>query len=568
MTQQAQPETRSTEAPGALESAFPFLPGLYSCQLALPAIVAAEQELWRAIVSSPGHLDAGIRLGLACAAFRCQAEPRSSSLGRAAVDFALDPRLEAFAITLSSCPEPLTLHDIKWLTESGLAGSALMEAVTAIGMAHFFLSLAKGCESEFEWHGTTVTRQSKLSQPQEEGLSEEPLLGIPPVEPEELNQSNAILREQYGFVPNLFAIQSHCTEISNSQIKLLDALLFGEDHLSRAQKELIVLRLAALNCNTYLVTIQVNILGLMGVEVEECDKIIDTGKCAGLSQAEQILLEEAGKLSLLSDPASASFNRVRLQEHGFTDAQVTEGIAIAALANFLSTVQFGLNPAPDFPPHRVFKRKDLYPSPTDRRPTVDGGGIDPDWDLVAQVRDGNREVFAELVRRHSRRVFGTLAGLLGNVDDARDSTQDVFLKAFQNIGNFEGRSRFSTWITSIAVNTGTELLRRRRPTESLDDTDEEGSFRPRQIRSWVDDPEEQLAKAQMNDLVRQGILRLPEKYRVALLLRDINQIPTEEAAAALNLSVPALKARVLRGRLMLRESLTPHFSRLKGEGDV
>ena len=72
----------------------------------------------------------------------------------------------------------------------------------------------------------------------------------------------------------------------------------------------------------------------------------------------------------------------------------------------------------------------------------------------------------------------------------------------------------------------------------------------------------------MNDLVGQGILRLPEKYRIALLLRDINQIPTEEAAAALNLSVPALKARVLRGRLMLRESLTPHFRRLKGEGDV
>src|SRR5436309_1083757 len=82
----------------------------------------------------------------------------------------------------------------------------------------------------------------------------------------------------------------------------------------------------------------------------------------------------------------------------------------------------------------------------------------------------------------------------------------------------------------------------------------------RQVQSWLPDPEQQLAKAQINDLVRQTVVRVPEKYRVALLLRDINQIPAEEVATALNFSVPALKARVLRERLMLRESLAPHFS--------
>jgi RNA polymerase sigma-70 factor (ECF subfamily) len=568
MTQQAQPKTQSAEAPATLESVFPFLPGLYSSQLALPALVAAERELWGAITAPKGALDSGIRIQLAHAAIRAQAEPRSSPFRQVGVKSALNPALETFATELSSCPEALSLHDIKWLTESGLVGSALIEAVSAIGMAQFFPTLAKSSESRSEWHWTVATKQSKLPQHPEEGPSEEPLLDIPPLEPMELKRSNSILREQYGFVPNLFAIQSHCPEISNGQVKVLDTLLFGEDHLSRTQKELIVLRLAALDCNTYLVTMQVNILGLFGVGVEECDQIIDTGKCARLSQAEEILLQEVGKLSLLADPVSTPFNRTLLQEHGFTDSQIAEGVATAALANFLFTVQLGLNPAPDFPPHRILRRKDLYPSDTDLRPTSDAGIIDPDVDLVAQVKAGNTEAFADLVRRHTRRVFGTLAGLLGNVDDARDSTQDVFLKAFQNIGNFQGRSRFSTWITSIAVNTGTELLRRRRPTESLDDTDEDASFRPRQIRSWVEDPEQQLAKAQINDLVRQGILRLPEKYRVALLLRDINQIPTEEAAVALNLSVPALKARVLRGRLMLRESLTPHFSRSRGEGDV
>jgi len=210
----------------------------------------------------------------------------------------------------------------------------------------------------------------------------------------------------------------------------------------------------------------------------------------------------------------------------------------------------------------------LYPSDAHLRPTPDDSFVDPDSGLVVQVKEGNTEVFAELVRRHTRRVFGTLAGMLGNADDARDSTQEVFLKAFQNIDRFRGRSKFSTWLMSIAVNTGTELLRHRKPTESLDDTDDESCFRPRQIQSWVPDPEQQLAKAQISDLVRQGVVRLPEKYRVAVLLRDVNQIPTDEVAAALNLSVPALKARVLRGRLMLRESLAPHFSRPRGGSNV
>ena len=155
--------------------------------------------------------------------------------------------------------------------------------------------------------------------------------------------------------------------------------------------------------------------------------------------------------------------------------------------------------------------------------------------------------------------------MLGNAEEARDATQDTFLKAFEHIDKFEARSRFSTWLMSIAINTGTEQLRRRRPIESLDESEDEKSFRPRQVQSWVDDPEQALAKSQVNALVRKGVLRLPEKYRVALLLRDIDQLSTEDTAEALGLSVPATKARVLRGRLMLRESLAPHFSRGRGD---
>ena len=134
------------------------------------------------------------------------------------------------------------------------------------------------------------------------------------------------------------------------------------------------------------------------------------------------------------------------------------------------------------------------------------------------------------------------------------------MKAFENIGRFQGRSKFSTWLTSIAINAGTDLLRRRKPSEPLEEQGDEG-FRPRLVQKWAEDPERLLAASQMNELVREAVLCLPEKYRIAVLLRDINQLSTEEAAAALDLSVPALKARVLRGRLMLRETLAQHFVR-------
>ena len=137
------------------------------------------------------------------------------------------------------------------------------------------------------------------------------------------------------------------------------------------------------------------------------------------------------------------------------------------------------------------------------------------------------------------------------------------MKAYEKIGQFKGRSKFSTWLLSIAINTGTEILRRRKALEPLAEAGDDDDFRPRQVKSWVDDPEQLFSAAQRSQLVQEGILRLPEKYRVALILRDINQLSSEEAAAALELSVPALKARVLRGRLMLRESLAPHFIRIE-----
>jgi RNA polymerase sigma-70 factor, ECF subfamily len=343
---------------------------------------------------------------------------------------------------------------------------------------------------------------------------------------------------------------------------LLESVLFLDDGLNRVQKEYVLLAISAANLNTYCATLHSHALNILGVALEESDRIVADHRHSGISGTDRTLLDETLKLAILPVRSSQRFETERLRTQGFTERQIVEAVVVSGLANFLNTLQAGVGATADFPPRKVFGPKDLYLFSDRSRPISDATfPEDPDSALVARVREGNIDVFEELVRRHSRRIFGTLAGLVGNIEDARDATQEVFLKAFENIGRFQGRSKFSTWLTSIAINTGTDFLRQRKPSESLEETQDDEGFRPRQVQKWSDDPERLVATSQMNELVREAVLRLPEKYRIAVLLRDINQLSTEEAAEVLELSVPALKARVLRGRLMLRESLAPHFIR-------
>ena len=146
--------------------------------------------------------------------------------------------------------------------------------------------------------------------------------------------------------------------------------------------------------------------------------------------------------------------------------------------------------------------------------------------------------------------------------------QDVLLKAFKHISGFQGRSKFSTWLVSVARNTALQRLRERRNDESLDEgrVDEDDDYRPRQVRAWQDDPEQQYAESEVKQLVEKGIMGLPRKYRQVVMMRDIDQLSTDEVARQLGLTVPAVKVRLLRGRLMLREVLSPHFAKdVKGE---
>ena len=369
----------------------------------------------------------------------------------------------------------------------------------------------------------------------------------------------ARFRELYGFIPRVFRLQTPLGDIVEKQGAMLEALLGNENCLSRAQKERILLTVSAANQSQYGVALHEQMLKVLGVPEAEIAHIVNGGSPEG---PDGELIAFARRL-VLSPLELREADVERLRRVGFREPQIVEVVILIGACNLFNTLQFGTGATPDFAPRTIpppVAQNNAHPEPAELRPIIEEVQEDPDAEWVIRAKNGDLGAFEGLVERHTQRVYRTLIGLLGNPDDAKDALQDTFLKAFQSLPGFERRSRFSTWLVSIASNTGLQRLRERRQVESLDeDASDHEEFRPRQIRAWGDDPEEMYSKAERRALVEQAISRLPAKYRMVLVLRDVQQLSTDEAAASLGLGVPALKARLLRGRLMLREALAPHF---------
>lgn len=189
--------------------------------------------------------------------------------------------------------------------------------------------------------------------------------------------------------------------------------------------------------------------------------------------------------------------------------------------------------------------------------------------LVGAARKGDIGAFEELVRRYDRNVFRIAQHITQNREDAEDVVQDAFLKAYQNLGQFQGQSKFYTWLVRIAVNEALMRLRRRRPERmvSLDeDVKTEEDSMPREIADWSPNPEQQYTQGELKDILSRTIQGLPASFRTVFVLRDVEGLSTEETAEALGLSIPAVKSRLLRARLQLRERLNKYFKKRR-DGD-
>src|SRR6266571_6771587 len=184
--------------------------------------------------------------------------------------------------------------------------------------------------------------------------------------------------------------------------------------------------------------------------------------------------------------------------------------------------------------------------------------------LVQAAKGGDVGAFEDLVKRYDRNVFRIAQHITQNREDAEDVVQDAFLKAYSNLEQFQGQSKFYTWLVRIAVNEALMKLRRRRPERmvSLDeDVKTEEDSVPREVADWSPNPEQLYKQAELKEILSKTIQGLPPSFRTVFVLRDVEGLSTEETAEALELSIPAVKSRLLRARLQLRERLNKYFKK-------
>jgi len=185
-----------------------------------------------------------------------------------------------------------------------------------------------------------------------------------------------------------------------------------------------------------------------------------------------------------------------------------------------------------------------------------------DPELVARAKAGDAEAFGVLVERHESKVYGLCLKMLGNPEDAEDCLQEVFIKAFEALPRFREEARFSTWIYRIATNACLMRLRKRKlETVSLDQPVDlgDGSV-TRDVEDWSADPAADVMTDELGDVLTEHINELEPDNRIVFLLRDIHGMSTGDTATVLGLSVPAVKSRLHRARLFLRERLTSYFA--------
>ena len=194
---------------------------------------------------------------------------------------------------------------------------------------------------------------------------------------------------------------------------------------------------------------------------------------------------------------------------------------------------------------------------------------DEDADLVLASKAGDIAAFDELVTRYDRKLLRIVQHIIHNLDDAQDVVQETFLKAFQNLGNFRGDSKFSTWLIRIAVNQSLMALRKQQTKQRAGvefpiKADEEGRLTI-DLSDGRPNPEELYKTSELRQLLTGALQELRPTLRVVFVLHDVEGHSLRETAEALGLSLAAVKTRSLRARLQLRERLSTYFSEMSGK---
>ena len=185
--------------------------------------------------------------------------------------------------------------------------------------------------------------------------------------------------------------------------------------------------------------------------------------------------------------------------------------------------------------------------------TLDG----PDRSLVEMSREGHKDAFGELIRRHYRRCIDLATLFLRNRCDAEDQVQIACSKAYVRLNQFHGDAEFATWLLRIVSNECLMFIREKRRARFvyLDDTSRRADGSPMELPACGPDPEGELGLSELKQALRTEIRRVPPLLRNVIMLRDIQELPMKDVAEALEIGVPAAKSRLLRGRTELRSRL-------------
>jgi RNA polymerase sigma-70 factor, ECF subfamily len=179
-----------------------------------------------------------------------------------------------------------------------------------------------------------------------------------------------------------------------------------------------------------------------------------------------------------------------------------------------------------------------------------------DEEIVKRVLEGDVSLFEIIIRRHNQLLYRVTRSIVGNDSEAEDVMQETYVRAFEHLEQFAGRSQFRTWLTRIAVNEALARSERGKRFQYPDERHESMSGDPMDLfLSLEPSPEEKVSESEMRGLLEQAIARLPESYRSVLLLRDVEEISGEEVARMLNLSEATVKVRLHRARRTLRRTI-------------
>ncbi len=191
-----------------------------------------------------------------------------------------------------------------------------------------------------------------------------------------------------------------------------------------------------------------------------------------------------------------------------------------------------------------------------------GNKVETEGFSLEALQAGDPQEFSRLVDAYSSKIYRLAIKMLNQQQDAEDVLQETFVKAYRGLKTFDGRSKISTWLFRIATNEALMVIRRKHPDiVSIDEPveTEEGEQEPLQIIDWCCLPEEELLSDETRERLDAAVQKLPERLRVVFLLRDINDLSTHETAEVLGLTDTAVKTRLSRARLRLREELSSYF---------